>query len=89
MVSVEWNPGFNFKHPVAIRVITLDKPGILSLISNRITGQGINIRSALAKSLPDRKGSFVFEIEVKDYSELIKTINNIEGLEEVISVNRA
>ena len=87
-VNVEWNAGFNFRHPVTIRVITLDKPGILSLISNRITGQGINIRSALAKSLPDRKGSFVFEIEVKDYSELIKTINNIEGLEEVISVNR-
>jgi len=87
-VNVEWNAGFNFKHPVAIRVITLDKPGILSLISNKITDQGINIRSALAKSLPDRKGSFVFEIEVKDYSELIKTINNIEGLEEVISVNR-
>ena len=41
----------------------------------------------MAKSLPDRKGSFVFEIEVKDYSELIKTINNIEGLEEVISVS--
>jgi GTP diphosphokinase / guanosine-3',5'-bis(diphosphate) 3'-diphosphatase len=87
-VSVEWNDGFNFKHPVAIRVITLDKPGILSLISNKITDLGINIRSALAKSLPDRKGSFVFEIEVKDYSELIKTINNIEGLEEVINVNR-
>ena len=87
-VSVEWNSGFNFKHPVTIRVITLDKPGILSLISNRITDQKINIRSALAKSLPDRKGSFVFEIEVKDYSELIKTINSIESLEEVISVSR-
>ena len=87
-VNVEWNAGFNFKHPVTIRVITLDKPGILSLISNRITDQKINIRSALAKSLPDRKGSFVFEIEVKDYSELIKTINSIEGLEEVISVTR-
>ena len=87
-VNVEWNAGFNFKHPVAIRVITLDKPGILSSISNKITAQGINIRSALAKSLPDRKGSFVFEIEVKDYSELIKTINTIEGMEEVISVNR-
>ena len=87
-VNVEWNSGFNFKHPVTIRVITLDKPGILSMISNKITDQGINIRSALAKSLPDRKGSFVFEIEVKDYSELIKVINNIEALEEVISINR-
>ena len=88
-VFVEWNQSFNFKHPVAIRVITLDKPGILSLISNQITNLGINIRSAMAKSLPDRRGSFIFEIEVGDYSELLKSINNIEELEEVISVTRA
>ena len=42
---------FGIKYPVTIRVITLDKPGILSLISNQITNQGINIRSAMAKSL--------------------------------------
>lgn len=87
-IAVEWNPTFNFKHPVNVRVITHDKPGILSSISKNITGIGINIRSALAKSLPDRKGSFIFEIEVKDYSELLKTIGCIEALEEVISVSR-
>lgn len=87
-VQVEWNPHFNFRHPVNIRVITHDKPGILSLISKIITNQNINIKSALAKSLPDRKGSFIFEIEVKDYSELLKIISSIEGLEEVIGVNR-
>jgi GTP pyrophosphokinase len=42
----------------------------------------------MAKSLPDRKGSFIFEVEVKDYSELLKTISMIESIEEVISVNR-
>ena len=59
------------------------------MISNQITNQGINIRSAMAKSLPDRRGSFIFEIEVGDYSELLKSIHNIEALEEVISVQRA
>lgn len=87
-VNVEWNSEFNFKHPVNIRVITHDKPGILSQISKVITGISVNIRSAIAKSLPDRKGSFIFEIEVKDYSELLKTISTIESIEEVISVSR-
>jgi guanosine-3',5'-bis(diphosphate) 3'-pyrophosphohydrolase len=87
-IKVSWNKGFNFTHPVSVRVMTQDKPGILSLISKTINNSGINIRSAMAKSMPDRKGSFIFEIEVKDYSELLKTISSIEALEEVISVTR-
>tara|TARA_Y100000590_G_scaffold281237_2_gene316264 strand:- start:146567 stop:148750 length:2184 start_codon:yes stop_codon:yes gene_type:complete len=87
-IEVNWNTEFSFKHPVNIRVITHDKPGILSNISKSITSIGVNIRSALAKSLPDRKGSFIFEIEVKDYSELLKVTGMIEGHEEVISVTR-
>ncbi|EQC49553.1 putative GTP diphosphokinase [Bacteriovorax sp. BSW11_IV] len=88
-IHVEWNPDFSFKHPVNVRIITHDKPGILSTISKAINNIGVNIRSALAKSLQDRKGSFVFEIEVKDYSELLKTISAIEAIEEVITVTRA
>ena len=72
-----------------IKVTTHDKPGILSKISKSINNVGINIRSAIARSMPDQKGSFIFEIEVKDYSELLKTISSIEQMEEVISVNRA
>lgn len=87
-IKVSWNKGFSFTHPVSVRVMTQDKPGILSLISKTINNSGINIRSAMAKSMPDRKGSFIFEIEVKDYSELLKTISSIEALEEVISVTR-
>lgn len=87
-VFVEWNPDFSFKHPVNIRVVTHDKPGILSALSKTINSIGVNIRSALAKSLPDRKGSFIFEVEVKDYSELLKTTAAVESHEEVISVDR-
>ena len=87
-VLVEWNPDFGFKHPVNIRIITHDRPGILSKISKVINNMGINIRSAIAKSLPDSKGSFIFEVEVKDYSELLKAINEMEAIEEVLSVVR-
>lgn len=88
-VYVEWNPEYSFRHPVSVRVITHDRPGILSRITNNIHGHGINIKSALAKSLPDMKGSFLFEIEVKDYSEYLKVVSIIEAMEEIISVNRA
>ncbi len=88
-LSVEWNSEYHFKHPVNIKVITHDKPGILSSISSKINGTGINIRSAHAKSLPDQKGSFIFEVEVKDYSEFLKTLSVIEAMDTVISVSRA
>jgi guanosine-3',5'-bis(diphosphate) 3'-pyrophosphohydrolase len=88
-VKVEWNKHYTFSHPVNIKVTTHDKPGILSKISKSINNAGINIRSAIARSMPDQKGSFIFEIEVKDYSELLKTISSIEQMEEVISVSRA
>lgn len=87
-IFVEWNNEYRFKHPVSIRVITHDRPGILSRISNNINSLGVNIKSALAKSLPDLKGSFVFEIEVGDYSEFLKVVSIIESMEEVISVDR-
>ena len=88
-LHVEWNKYYTFSHPVNIKVTTHDKPGILSKISKSINNAGINIRSAIARSMPDQKGNFIFEIEVKDYSELLKTISSIEQMEEVISVSRA
>jgi GTP pyrophosphokinase len=88
-LKVEWNKYYTFSHPVNIKVTTHDKPGILSKISKSINNAGINIRSAIARSMPDQKGNFIFEIEVKDYSELLKTISSIEQMEEVISVSRA
>ena len=87
-INVQWNPEYSFTHPVSIRVITHDKPGILSEISKLINNLGINIKSAIAKSLTDQKGSFIFEVEVHDYSELLKTIHTVESIDLVISVNR-
>ncbi|MFG1500742.1 bifunctional (p)ppGpp synthetase/guanosine-3',5'-bis(diphosphate) 3'-pyrophosphohydrolase [Halobacteriovorax sp. XZX-3] len=87
-IAVEWNENFTFKHPVNIHVLTHDRPGILSMISKEIGNLGVNIRSAMAKSTQDRKGSLIFEVEVKDYSELLKTISGLEALDSVISVTR-
>ncbi|MBF0312810.1 MAG: bifunctional (p)ppGpp synthetase/guanosine-3',5'-bis(diphosphate) 3'-pyrophosphohydrolase [Oligoflexia bacterium] len=88
VISVRWNEYFSFKHPVTIKVLTLDRPGILAKISKTINNLGINIRAAMAKSQPDQKGHFIFEVEVKDYSELLKLMESIRSKEEVLNVSR-
>ncbi len=87
-VFVEWNPAYQQKHSVSIKVITHDKPGILSHLSKQINNMGINIKSALARSMPDAKGNFIFEVEVKDYSDLMRLVSMVESNEEVIAVSR-
>jgi len=89
LLNVDWNAEYQFKYPVNIKVITHDRPGILAQISRCINNIGINIKSAIAKSLPDNKGSFIFEVEVKDYSEFLRIASTLEALEEVIGVERA
>lgn len=88
-VDVEWNSSYAFTHSVNLRVIVHDRPGILSRISNNINSLNVNIKSAIAKSMPDLKGSFLFEIEVKGYAEFLKVVSIIEAMEEVITVTRA
>lgn len=88
-VEAEWNPHFTFKHPVSIRIMAHDRPGILSTISKEISKGEVNIRSAQVKSTLDRKGSFIFEVEVSNSDELSKIMGAVASLKEVISVRRA
>lgn len=88
LIPVTWNEKFSFNHPVNIKVISHDRPGVLANITKELHALNVNIRSAMAKSLPEQKGSFIFEIEVRDFRELIKIIQIIERMEEIIHVER-
>lgn len=88
MINVSWNKNLIFKHSVNICIITHDQDGIFLLISKAISRINIKVKGVTAKSLVDKRGGFIFEIEVKDDAELFKTISEIESLKEVISVTR-
>ena len=88
-VSVKWNPETALKFYVKIKVIIKDKPGILSIISNNLAEMKINIKSVNASSSSiDKKGEIVFEIEVKNNSELSYIISSLENIKEVNSIIR-
>ena len=88
-IKAEWNPESTLKFYIKIRIITEDKPGILSTISKNLAGMKINIKSVSAHSpIKDSFGEIIFEIEVKNNSELSNIISSLENINEVTSVVR-
>lgn len=89
-VDVRWNVGQNhpFRHHVRIRVLSVDEPGLLALVSNAITSCGVNITSANIRTTKDRKAIALFDVEVSDTNQLLKVISSLEAKKGIISVER-
>jgi guanosine-3',5'-bis(diphosphate) 3'-pyrophosphohydrolase len=73
---------------VRIKIFCNDSPGILNLMSQVISGRGINIKSANIRARNDKKATGLFELEVRDKSQLNECVRELERLDGVISVDR-
>ena len=89
-VDVQWNlhDKETIRRHVKIRILSLDEPGILAMMSQSITACGVNIASANIRTTKDKKAIAMFDIEVMDTSQLQKIISTLEGKRGVISVER-
>ena len=89
-VEVQWNITEKgaIKRHVRIRVVTLDEPGFLALMSQTISSFGVNIASANIRTTHDKKAIAVFDVEVGDLGQLQKITSALEGKKGVISVER-
>ena len=89
-VDVQWNlkDKTQFKRHVKIRVISLDEPGLLAMMSQTIAGCGVNISSANIRTTKDKKAIALFDVEVSDISQLLKLSSALEGKKGIISVER-
>lgn len=89
-VDVAWNLAEkpNVKRHVKIRVLSLDEPGLLALMSQTIAAFGVNIASANIRTTKDKKAIALFDVEVGDVSQLQKVTSALEGKKGVIAVER-
>jgi GTP diphosphokinase / guanosine-3',5'-bis(diphosphate) 3'-diphosphatase len=89
-VAVAWNLSDkkNLKRHVKIRVLSLDEPGLLALMSQTISACGVNIASADIRTTKDKKAIAHFDIEVGDLSQLQKITSALESKRGVITVER-
>ncbi|NDG86281.1 MAG: bifunctional (p)ppGpp synthetase/guanosine-3',5'-bis(diphosphate) 3'-pyrophosphohydrolase, partial [Proteobacteria bacterium] len=90
-VDVRWNlaENKNIKRHVRIRILSLDAPGLLAMMSQTITGCGVNIASANIRTTKDKKAIALFEVEVGNMEQLNRVMSALESKKGVISVERS
>ncbi len=88
-VDVAWDVKGDFKRPVALRVITTDRPGILAKISQTFSEAGVNISQATCRSTtPGERAVNDFEVTIGDLKQLNQVMRTIERIDGVQSVKR-
>ena len=87
-VDVEWEESSELSHEAKIKVVSIDKPGLLASLTKTISSVGVNISQANIRTTNDEKAVNIFVMEVKSRHQLEEVIRAIETLSGVISVNK-
>jgi len=85
-VEVNWEAGTKAVHPVKLRVVCSDKPGLLADISRSITSSEVDIRRASVMTTRDQRAICDFEVSVNDadhLASLMKSIGKVRGVQSV------
>lgn len=90
-IEVRWNDSLSapVKRAVRIRILSQDETGLLALMSQTITGCGVNIASANIRTTKDKKAIAIFEVEVGNMEQLNRVMSALESKKGVISVERS
>lgn len=87
-IDVEWNMDKTSLYSVMLKVISVDKPGMLAAISQTISSNEINIQKADVRTVNNNRAIGTFYIEVNGQEQLNNLIKEIEKLNGVYSVER-
>ncbi len=88
LVEVVWEPTDEDVYLARLKVIAVDKRGILADISSIMSQKDANIIQAEVKTTMDKKGVSLFTIEVEDYRHLEDIMGAIKKIREVLIVER-
>ncbi len=87
-VEVAWDEETRMLRPVAVEVISTDRPGILAAISKCFGEFGVNIAQAKCKTTEDRRGINTFQVTVSHVDQLKSVVRALQGIEGVLSAER-
>jgi GTP pyrophosphokinase len=88
-IDVTWSERVRAARPVALKIITTDKPGILSNVSAVFTESGVNIQEANCRVGQDGTAVNHFHFLVDEAAKLQNLMRKIQGLDGVYSVERS
>ncbi len=88
-IEVSWSDGVKVDRPVALRVATADRPGILANVSAAFTESGVNIQEANCRVDEDGSAVNMFSFRVTDVSKLRSLMRRISQIDGVYDVQRS
>jgi len=83
LIEVEWESGGEETHPVSLRVVGRDKPGLLASVTAAFSAAKVNIRSLDSGTLRDMNAYFNFVVEVRSRAhleELVRLLRQVPGV---------
>jgi guanosine-3',5'-bis(diphosphate) 3'-pyrophosphohydrolase len=87
-VEVSWTKESKGWAHAQLRIVSLDKPGLLFKISEAFTLANANILSAKVRTTKDQKAVYNFEVNVRDLQHLSLVIQKIQTVNGIIGVER-
>ncbi len=89
-VEVRWNKqgDTNFERSVRLMITSQDTPGLLKLMSEAFAVQGINIHNANIRTTKDKKAICLFDLNVRDVSQLQSVIFELQKIKGIMAVDR-
>jgi GTP pyrophosphokinase len=87
-VDAQWDLAYKAVCPAKIRVVSVDKKGLLANITASIAAAEGNISNARIRTTPDKQAVNIFEIEVNSVEHLQRIMKAIEKVKGIISIER-
>lgn len=90
-IDVEWtvdSAPVGVERIVRVRVVSQDLPGLLKNMSEAFSTRGINIHNAQIRTTKDKKAICLFDVSVRDTSQLAQVIQDLQKISGIIGVSR-
>jgi GTP pyrophosphokinase len=88
LIEVDWEAAPAQTYPIAIRVEGYDRTGLLNDITQVVAENKVNIVAAAVHVNPDHTAIVTATLQVASVSQLARVMSRIEGLKDVLSVQR-
>jgi guanosine-3',5'-bis(diphosphate) 3'-pyrophosphohydrolase len=88
LVPVSWGGQVHETHPVPVRLIALDRVGLLKDVSTLLSDERVNILSMLTQTHDDRSVTLLLTVEVESVEQLSRIMHRLENLRDVVEVRR-
>jgi len=88
IIQVSWNLQEKAVHAVRVRLICIDKKGLLAEVSSSLASSEVNILRAHVTTTEDKKAICDFELEVNDLKHLQSAFRSLTKLKNVLRVER-